>query len=1100
MSRTDRLKENSSVMPFAVVDNGMASLLRQSLEIAKHIKFFNANNHPEGHFDQLLLTIAELWELYRKDKAYHPDKNMEPSQALLFTFIENLHTTGRHFNESWHQFTSWYLNEFLNVNPLPIAGDKVWLEFRKNVPENVLIKEGFGFAVKDSNNEPVFYRLTEDLTVNDIEIDGIYSLFFEKDRNREPAAKLNFVTSVKIHDLLASPGRDGQMMFSKNQDAHLSKALGIVISSPALLLREGKRSVRITLTSENQKWSQHLDKIVQSLKKHYTELFEKSKDEHRWLLEVTAKYKELAIHHPKLGDHYRRLEAAFRWKAEECDRLFRQYDHKSKDGNEELLFRDVFNNILYLSISTTEGWRQIPECLVRKINDNTLLLAFTLPEDFPATTGGNKIQHTYTSDNPALSILLNFDAWLYAYSWMKDFLLSKVTINTAVEGIGNLQVYNELGRVDNSKPFVPFGINTARGSWMAIGNYEMSIRHTKSIGLRIRWNQLPSDPRGLAGHYSGYDNGTTNRSFTVKTNYLTDYKWYDTAGKNTYYLFATTPETPGGEPYPESKLARRSTFDDIQMKGMSPVRVSEDEYEYTINARSGFVRLTLDKPVSGFGEELYRRIFTEQMMANARKKKKYPTINPPIAPVIEKITLSYESEDVIDLRNPHHADGSAVYQVSPLGYITAARAQKQSIPLAFSLDKDANLLISLKNVKGGETFCMYLDFSVISNEYFKDQLPSIRMYWGNGTSWEEIPQGSVIKDETDRMLVSGCMTLRFPENMSASLFDAEGLLWIRAAIEKNEQHIPQLAAIYTNVGKVVLEIDELDGDKWKYFKTLNGELSPEKNLPGIASFKRITNFYAGRERESTRDMQMRVSEYVTHRGRAVTPRDYERIALQEFGDLGRVKFLPGFQSSSQAGKSVTLAVIPMPQPGDKNYCKPVVTSGFLAKVERYLEKRTTAYVTEVNVINPVYEELIVKCIANVKKEYHLAMFGTILKDLLDELIAPWQKKREIPSFGQEISVSEVFNKLHALDFIADIEHLSIIRVSETKDPSDYDEWFELGEFRNREKDIIRPRFPHSIFVPSAEHIIELNLPHDHSTMDTFGLGEMKVGRTFIIGK
>jgi|GEM_PF-1434308 len=1145
LSRTERLKENSSLKPFAVVDSDRASLLRQSLDIANFIRFYNDRNEPDGNFGQLLEVIRDLKNLYENGRSYDPDKKMEPSQALLFTFIENLHNTGRLFNERWHHFTRWYLENFLRIKPLPIEADKVWLEFKKNVPEPVLVEKGVRFSVKDNNNEPVYYKLKENLVVNDIKVKNIYSLYFEKDRNRVPAAGLGFVTTVKIKDLLEKPGIDGEMMFGRNQDATLSRAPGIIISSPALLLREGKRGVQVTLVSEDTKWLRKLDSVVLHLKKHYSELAVKPKEEYDNYRLLSERYFELGKHHKQQKLHFLRIAQSLKVKADECELLLKQ--HHDKINHEESLMREVLKNIFYLSVSTPEGWTEIPAYTARtarkersaaaenkehslehrnlfpdfplpvdrktgvsevkdklsKETPNSLLLNFTLPEDFLPTCAAEQELHSFSSEFPALKILLNFDAWLYPFSWLKDFLLCQVKISTSVKGIGNLQVYNELGRIDNSRPFIPFGINTSKGTWMAVGNYEMSIKHTQSVDLKVQWNQLPDNAFGMYGHYSGYHKGITNRSFKVRTSYLTDYNWYDTPSNPQYYLFNSQPEFDVDIPYKDKPLADKSDFRTITVKGMAPVRAVEDQYEYTLSSRSGFVRLTLTEPSMGFGEEDYRRIFTEQMMENARKKKKYPTINPPVSPMIEKITLSYKSEDHIDLRSPHHANGSGVYQVSPFRRVSSRdKTSNKSIPFAFSMDSNANLLVALENVRGGETFSMYLDFSVVSNEFFGDALPSIHLYWGNGTYWENVPEGAVISDETDKMLVSGCMVIHFPEHIPPSLLDSDGLLWIRAGISKNEQLIPQLAGLYTNVGKIVLSIEHADDeDKWEYFKTLNGELVPEKNLPGIASFKRITNFYAGREKESIRDMQMRVSEFVTHRERAVTPRDFERITLQKFPDLGKVKCLPGFRPPEGDGKCVTIAVIPHPFPDDKDYCKPVVTSGLIAKIEDYLEKRCTSYISEVNVINPVYEELMVKCIITMKKEYHLSLFGTIVKNILDELIAPWQKIPVVPSFGQNISLNAVYDALTALEFTDKVEYLSIIQVSEDKQTLDYDNRYKLHVYeKGRKNELIIPHQPHAIFVPSDEHIIELVSNDKSSVPETFGIGEMKVGKTFIIGK
>ncbi|MCC8134057.1 MAG: hypothetical protein LIP04_11135 [Tannerellaceae bacterium] len=53
----------------------------------------------------------------------------------------------------------------------------------------------------------------------------------------------------------------------------------------------------------------------------------------------------------------------------------------------------------------------------------------------------------------------------------------------------------------------------------------------------------------------------------------------------------------------------------------------------------------------------------------------------------------------------------------------------------------------------------------------------------------------------------------------------------------------------------------------------------EQSLPGIESIRQITPFETGSPIENKTTRLMRISEYITHRNRAVTARDYERLTL-----------------------------------------------------------------------------------------------------------------------------------------------------------------------------------------------------------------------------
>ncbi len=292
----------------------------------------------------------------------------------------------------------------------------------------------------------------------------------------------------------------------------------------------------------------------------------------------------------------------------------------------------------------------------------------------------------------------------------------------------------------------------------------------------------------------------------------------------------------------------------------------------------------------------------------------------------------------------------------------------------------------------------------------------------------------------------------------------------------------------------MLQIDDPEAEKWSGFKTVNGPLEPEKKLPGIAAVSQITPFYAGQEREDQLQMQARISEYVTHRGRAVTPRDYERLTLQAFSDIGKVKCLPDFNIKNAKKGVVTLVVVPRPGLSE-DYRKPVAHSGLMASIEEYFSKRASGRAS-IDVINPVYEELMIKCSIRFRTDAHSPMLGIQLKAMFDQLIAPWQKSKQLPKFGQSVSVSQLYDQLRQAEFVEAIDYFSVVRVSEDHPGHSLPDYYTLYEY-GKGADLIEPSEPYTVFVPSESHIIHLTEGRGDSETP-FGIGDMEVGKTFII--
>ena len=1017
-SRENRLKRVTSLKPFSVIDNDRLSLLNRTLTFASFIKYYSSQHIHDGYFDELLDQIQTFSENGNMSEF---NGYMEPSQGLLYTFLEQLHEVTQSFNDRWNNYASWYLREILGVMLSPTIPDKVWLSFEKDSTQSVLLQEGATFFLKMDDKIAYTYRLSEDLEVQNIQLEKIYSLYWERDKNILPAAYLDFITSVRVKDLLATDA-DTDMMFGKDRNPQYAKALGLVISSPSLLLREGKRCVTVTFQPENDNWILSLNRIVEKL-------------------QVNIKG----------------------W------------------SDEKVLF-ELFYKVFYITISISDGWAEIEEYTV-KIQDNNLALRFILAEDFPEITGCTKDVHDLEVQFPALRIYPNFDAWLYPYSWLKDFMLHKIIIDTTVEEISNVQIYNELGVIDNSKPFAPFGLSTERGAWFVVGSYEMSIKNVQSLDLQIKWQQLPLDEDGLYAYYKSYGLELDNKSFKLKANYLSDYDWHDTSNTDLFYLFSTLRKDIDGNPLAKSKLSEIHRLTDVYVERMIPVFIHEEEYEYNIKSRTGFIRFVLEEPEIGLGEKYYRQLFTDRMIKKVFQKKDTKILNPPLNPIIEKVTLNYRSRDIIDLRK-QRTQGTEVFQLYPFGYVSVfSNNESHAMPFLYHLDNDANILFSFSNVKGGEIITLFFDFHSANKEYTRDNMPSIIWYWGNGYSWNEASPNTILVDNTQNMMTSGHLKIRVPDKIDDTLYDSKGLLWLRAGIMSNEENISSLLSAHINVAQLIL-----DADKEPDVIDTQGEYTivSEKKLTGIKGFQQITPFYDGKDGENDPDMQMRISEYITHRGKAVTARDYEYLILQAFPDVGKVKCLPDFDCKSNRNGIVSIVVLPETKSFQTGIYKPLVSSYLLLRIEEFLAKYTSAYVKHIDVINPVYEELFVRCDITFYENYSLALCKTKLNELFNHVIAPWQEKKIFPDFDYTIDMEILYAHILQFDFVKNINRLSIIRIASD---NEYYQLFEYG----KDSTIIKSGQPHIIFIPAKEHIIEPDIAYE------FGINEMSINETFIIG-
>lgn len=1103
-SRKDRLDRLRVPGTFKMLDNDKAVLLQKLIQIAGWIRFYNDREIPQEYFEGFLGELKALLMNIHMKHSHEAIGKMEPSQALLLAFIENLQKVTEKYNNRWNDFANWYLTEYLKVSPLSVKGDRVWLAFDKATPGTITIEKNTGFIRKNADQKVLTYRLEDELIVQDIEVISAYTVCFERNPYHYPAANLNFVTAVKTRNLLHDkPVQDRKLIFD-NEFSRETRAIGIRIAAPSLVLREGKRVVNIYFEAENREWLKTLQTIepklvkLELLKMKTERLrYEKQKLEKLHSDDPKVKAQLKAVKHELSKLKLSNLKGdKLNFTRQELNqlKLDKQEIHRI-NGVRQTIRSNIFNNLFYITISTPTGWTNVTVFEVKKdTTRNRLILKLLLPEDFPSTVGCTEEVHHFASEFPAIQIRLNFDAWLYPFSWIHKLSIQRILIRTKVEGINDLQVYNELGKIDNTKSFPPFGINTSVGTWMVIGNYEMAIKNTSSIDICVKWNQLPLHPRGLKGHYAAYPGNIDNDSFKIRTRYLSDNSWFPTTWKSKFSLFRDAETDDPTAAKLDKAVADESDFKKISVKKMVPFDQSEDHYKYTIKTRTGFVRLTLEDPDMGFGSQEYRDLFTERMMMKKWRKKRLPVLYPPIFPHVENMCLNYKSEDIIDLRKNTRNSNVIVDQLHPFGVVSSLDSSTNTgIPFVFSQETNASILMGFKNVKGGEVFSTFIVFEATSNEMTVDDIPKIVMYWGDGYYWEEIPRGFILKDDTKQMTVSGNLVYNFPLHIPPNLYDKDGTLWIRTGFVKNHEFVPEIRAVYNNAGLVVLETDDASAEIMQSFKNSNGPLEPEKKLPGITSIGQITSFYAGQELEDLKSMQARVSEYVTHRGRAVTARDFELLTLQEFSDIGKVLCLPNTNIKNNKKGVVTVVVVPQNKLKTIDNSKPMIPSGLLSRIEDYLSARASKNVI-VDVINPVYEELQVKCVIRLVDQNQAVSLESI-QEICDSFIAPWQAKGTLPKFGEPIHVSRIYNAIKEVDFVAEIDYFAVIRVSQDRTETGKRNYYHLYKLEE-EEEILIPDEPYKLFVPAETHIIQVE--EKDKSVDPYGLGDMEIGKTFIL--
>ncbi|HNC99596.1 MAG TPA: hypothetical protein PKW90_25935, partial [Myxococcota bacterium] len=233
-------------------------------------------------------------------------------------------------------------------------------------------------------------------------------------------------------------------------------------------------------------------------------------------------------------------------------------------------------------------------------------------------------------------------------------------------------------------------------------------------------------------------------------------------------------------------------------------------------------------------------------------------------------------------------------------------------------------------------------------------------------------------------------------------------------------------------------------------------------------------------------LYLRVSERLSHRQRAILPRDYERLALSLFPSLYKVRCLPG----SRAGK-VELVVVPdirRALPGEA--LQPKAAADQLADIQTalqalappsaHLQVRNARYV-------PVRVRLGVRFVAGQDESYG----RTRLSEALLRFLSPWayDEGEELVIGGKIYSASIVdfVDRQPYVDYVAEI---TLFRGMENGD------WKMVPRQTGYH---IAAEGPDEVLVSAREHDFTVIPDSGYSQSSFVGIGYMKVQLDFIVG-
>lgn len=789
----------------------------------------------------------------------------------------------------------------------------------------------------------------------------------------------------------------------------------------------------------------------------------------------------------------------------------------------EMLFSELFAGIFDVSLSTAEGWHDATDVVVTRGGRDgetvpgSLRLSVKLQPKEPPVVACSAAHaaafHGVELPTSSAVVLLRLrsESRVCPYSLLADSMLSEITLGVEVRGLRNLALSNQLGRLDSSKPFNPFGPLPVRGSYLVFGAAELAAKNLTQVALNLEWGGLPEGEGGFERYYEGYESRYDNRVFTTAISLLRDGQWHP---RDELLHSQALFNSGAGDRLRRHSTLRLDSNILLNEYRASTQPVPVDQFMFGPAAGDGFFKLQLTGPAYAFGHQEYPGLLTKVLTSNARLKRSkqpLPIPNAPYTPVLERITLDYSAESTIVLGRSSLAEASVgaekVFVLHPFGVEQIHPAPIDSSRwLLPRFACDGNLYIGLA-AAGALSGRLSLHFHLRDESALPRDASTPVLQWDclSGNRWHRMAPERVLSDTTRGFLTSGIVALDIPDGVrNNNTVMPAGLFWLRLSTARGFQSFATLYAVRAQAQRVTLA-DVGSVRSTRLVLPAGSIKEPAVPVPGLLSVQQIGPSFGRRAVETPRELRTRTSERLGHKNRCTTPWDYEHLVLQEFPEVCKVKCFPHLSTEqphvAMPGR-VLLVVIPSFSAVGEEARTPTPRMNVdqLERIARFVRAHASPFV-KLEVCNAAYERIQVRCSVRLKRDHPTGLTLKRINQAIVQFLSPWEEGGLGVHFDWTLAPMDVEGRLRKIEAVESVAKLSILQVAMENDTR-----YMLGDSArprsagHRGDGEIRALVPWSIAVPMAQHLVDAGDAVAGALPEASGVRILELGNTFVVGE
>jgi hypothetical protein len=623
-----------------------------------------------------------------------------------------------------------------------------------------------------------------------------------------------------------------------------------------------------------------------------------------------------------------------------------------------------------------------------------------------------KVQGTY---NPALAL--------------SQVKIVRLQIDLDVKGVRDVTLQNDVALLDAAKAFEPFGPVPHIGSALIIGSNEIFLKNRHGqmdITMHVDWDKIDKLIYDPANGNANYPYFIDKR---VRVGYLKDGQWkIDVSDPNQVQnIFVHDHEDA-----PDDQEYHCAIKQDISLRlpQFNNTHNFDPTRPYDIQSRSGFMKLEFRGP-GDFGHGSYvARLLT------ATQNKTTPP-EEPFAPAIKSFSLDYKISGFINLKLSASVtikdEIGHFFHIHPFGpalqhkhFLGLNENTSAALPLFPVFNNEGEVFIGIGEFAASQTLAVLFQLSEGSANPNKERQDVRWYYLAANNIWKEFDKTQVV-DNTNDLTKSGIVRFSFPSDATnVNTLMGEQLFWIRATIADDSDATCQAIALHAQAAVARLTDHGKTGVE---YKSVLEAATISKLLLSDSKIKKISQPYAsfnGKSKETNPEFYNHTSERLRHKKRPITIWDYERLVLQQFPQIYKVKCLNHTEVRIKAGTEddneiapghVVVVTIPdLTNLNAVNPLRPQTSLGTLEEIKLFLEQYMSPFV-KLQVKNAKFEEIQldfkVKFTGDDTSFYH-----DVLINELELYLSPWANggKQNI-DFGGRISKSILLNFIEERPYV-----------------------------------------------------------------------------------